>query len=143
MSWRDDLNYGLAAFGIQIPERFSLDEKLSGLTEKPATSVAQIVAASAVVFYMAERGHNPKVKSLWDAMIFTSTCLSVGYSDILARTPVGKMVGTALMTYGPALATKSLDGKAKAPDTTQEDILKTLRAILQKLESSDSSPAVT
>ena len=43
MSIRDDLNYGLAAFGVQIPERFSIDawsEKLGG---KPARNTLTVV----------------------------------------------------------------------------------------------------
>ena len=49
------------------------------------------------------------MKSYYDALVYVSTNLSVGYSDIFARTPRGKAIGTALMTYGPAMAAKIFD----------------------------------
>ncbi len=135
MSIRDDLNYGLAAFGIQIPARIDLDARLSKLTDKPAQSTITLVTGAAVVFYMAERGHNPKVRDIYDALVYCTTNISVGYCDIFAQTPVGKLIGSTLMTLGPALAEKTLDG-AKKPESdaqTQEQILSTLREIAAKL----------
>jgi len=108
--WRDDLNFGLAAFGIQIPDRFPIDEWANKLTNKPAANTLSIVAISAGIFFAAEKNHNPKVNSIYDALVYCSTCLSVGYHDIFPRTPVGKLVGTLLMTVGPALAARTLDG---------------------------------
>ncbi len=35
---------------------------------------------------------NPKVKRFEDALVFCTTCMSVGYSDIFAKTPTGKAV---------------------------------------------------
>src|SRR4051812_12810538 len=118
MTMRDDLNYGLAAFGIQIPERISIDVWSASLADKPFENTAKLVAASSVLFYLAERGHNPKVTSIYDASVYCSTCLSVGYADIFARTPVGKMIGTFLMTIGPSLSAKATDGRrdASPPD---------------------------
>jgi hypothetical protein len=88
------------------------------------------------VFYLAERGRNPKVNDIWDALVYTSTCLSVGYGDIFARTPIGKILGSALMTIGPAMAAKTLDGPARGrQDQTQQQILETLRQILARLEA--------
>ena len=43
------------------------------------------------------------MKSYYDALVYVSTNLSVGYADIFARTPRGKAIGSALMTYGPAM----------------------------------------
>ncbi len=137
MSIRDDLNYGLAAFGIQIPARIDLDAKLSTLTDKPAQSTVTLVTGAAVLFYMAERGHNPKVRDIYDALVYCTTNISVGYCDIFAQTPVGKLIGSTLMTLGPALAEKTLDG-AKQPQSdaeTQQQILATLRDIAAKLEA--------
>ena len=134
MSFRDDLNYGLAAFGIQLPERADLDSLAAKLTDRPATSTVTFVTTAAALFYLAERGHNPKVKDIWDALVYCSTCISVGYADIFAKTPIGKLVGSALMTVGPALSGRALDGRPKV-DQTQEQILDTLRRILANLEA--------
>jgi len=133
--WRDDLNYGLAAFGIQIPERFDFEEKAAQLTEKPCQNTVAMVTGAAVLFYLAERGKNPKVRDIYDALVYCTTNISVGYCDIFAQTPVGKLIGSTLMTLGPAMAAKTLDGLKKAePDgDTQRQILATLREIASKL----------
>jgi voltage-gated potassium channel len=135
MTWKDDLNYGLAAFGIQIPTDVPLDQWAMKLTGQPARNTAAVVAASAVLFYIAERDHNPKVADIWDACVYCSTCLSVGYGDIFARTPAGKIIGTTLMTVGPALSGAALDGAAPAhgKDELQAEVLATLKAILERL----------
>jgi voltage-gated potassium channel len=80
-----------------------------GFARDPMGSVLAAVLGGAWLFYKAERGHNPKVKSYYDALVYVSTNLSVGYSDIFARTPRGKAIGTALMTYGPAMSAKIFD----------------------------------
>jgi voltage-gated potassium channel len=80
-----------------------------GFARDPMGSVLAAVLGGAWMFYKAERGHNPKVKSYYDALVYVSTNLSVGYSDIFAKTARGKAIGTALMTYGPAMAAKIFD----------------------------------
>jgi Ion channel len=138
MTWRNDLNYGLAAFGVRIPDGVSLDRWAPGLVGQPARNTAAVVAASSVVFYLAERNYNPKVADIFDAMVYCSTCLSVGYGDIFARTPVGKLIGALLMTAGPALSSQALDGsRDPAAERVQEQILQTLNAILEDLQKAD------
>src|SRR6185312_12244346 len=80
-----------------------------GFVHDPMGTVLAAVVGGAWLFYKAERGHNPKVNSFYDALVYVSTNLSVGYSDIFAKTPRGKAIGTALMTYGPAMAAKIFD----------------------------------
>jgi hypothetical protein len=125
----------LVSLGLQLPEGFSLDEWAARLGEQPCRNTAALVAATAFLFYAAEKNRNPKVNDVWDAAIYTSTCLSVGYGDIFARTPLGKIIGTTLMTLGPALSSRALDG-LKKDDPTQQQILDTLKQILEKLEAS-------
>lgn len=139
MSFRDDLNYGLAAFGIQIPASLPIDSWSARLTNAPSRNSLAIVAASALLFHHFERGHNPKVNDLTDAMLYCSTCLSVGYADIHPLTKAGKLLGTLLMTYGPALAAKALDGVPQR-DPTQDEVLATLRHILAQLERQSLAP---
>lgn len=137
MSIRDDLNYGLAAFGIQIPERLNLDERAAKLTDNPCQNTVAMVTGAAVLFYLAERGHNPKVRDIYDALTYCTTNISVGYCDIFARTPMGKLIGSALMTVGPAMAARTLDGPKK-PDDTQQQMLATLREIAAKLHRQET-----
>jgi voltage-gated potassium channel len=75
----------------------------------PMNATALAVLAGAAAFYAAERKDNPKVESFLDALVYASTNISVGYSDILARTELGKAVGSVLMTYGPAIAARAFD----------------------------------
>ena len=82
---------------------------------------------------------NPKVASFHDAIVYASTNISVGYSDILAKTPLGKLIGSMLMTYGPSLADRAFDPAAAeqpAPPGTQEkEIVARLDAILEELRA--------
>ena len=137
MTWKDDLNYGLAAFGLKLPDGASIGAVSSALDRSPMASTAAVVGASTVLFYALERGRNPKVNDIFDAMVYTSTCLSVGYGDIFAKTPLGKVLGSTLMTIGPALAARTLDGaETERRDAVQAEVLGTLKRILESLEAS-------
>ena len=130
------LRSDLELFGIKLPERFDFEEWAASLRNKPAQSTALFASAAAVVFYYAERGHNPKVNNYYDALVYCTTNLSVGYADIFARTSLGKLVGSILMTFGPALSGAALDGpRQQQTDDTQKQILSTLQQILTHLES--------
>ena len=82
----------------------------------PMGAAVFAVLSGTLLFYAAERGKNPKVSSLYDALVYVSTNLSVGYSDILAKTPAGKSIGSVLMTYGPSLAARVFDRPNEAND---------------------------
>ena len=134
------LRSDLELFGIKLPERFDLEEWAASLRNKPAQNTMIFATAAAIVFYYAERGHNPKVQDFYDALIYCTTNLSVGYSDIFAKTPVGKLVGSALMTFGPALSGAALDGpREQGRGDTQKEILTTLQGILAELQAQKST----
>jgi hypothetical protein len=123
--------------GLALPDNLNLDPDhwVAKLTSAPCKNTATLVGLSTVLFYVLEKHHNPKVNDLWDAMTYCSTCISVGYGDIFAKTPLGKILGSALMTIGPSLAAKALDGAAEAKrDEVQQQVLETLRQILAKIE---------
>ena len=133
MSLRNELS----AMGFNIPDDLGteIDRWAAALADSPARNTATLVGLSTVLFYVLEKNHNPKVNDVWDAMVYCSTCLSVGYGDIFAKTPLGKVLGAALMTVGPALAAKTLDGPAaERRDAVQAQVLETLKQILAKLE---------
>jgi len=82
----------------------SLKRELKAAVARDAfDATAATVLGGAFLFYLAEKGHNPKVTTYWDALVFISTCMSVGYADIFARTPAGKAIASAIMTIGPAM----------------------------------------
>ena len=98
----------------------------------------------AAAFFAAERGQNPKVNTFFDALAFVSTSLSVGYSDIFAKTEAGKAIAATLMTYGPALAARAFNVPNEAKERAAEgerseqslrDIAGKLELILQELQS--------
>jgi hypothetical protein len=97
--------------GLLAPDL--LDEAKDWMREAswqdPAAAVIWVTLIGAHAFYRAEVGHNPKVKTLDDALVYVSTNLSVGYCDIFAVTDRGKQIVTLLMMFGPALAARALD----------------------------------
>lgn len=116
----------------------------------PMNSIVMTVLAGAAAFYAAERYENPKVNSFFDALVYVSTNLSVGYSDIFAKTDAGKAIGSALMTYGPAMATRVFDPPHDARDRAEEgerseahlrDIADKLEAILIELREQRGAAA--
>jgi hypothetical protein len=111
--------------------------------EDPMNAVVFTVLLGAAAFYAAERYENPKVNSYYDALVYVSTNLSVGYSDIFAKTEAGKAIATTMMTYGPALAARVFDvpneAKERAADGERSeaalrDIAGKLELILQELQ---------
>jgi hypothetical protein len=111
---------------------------------EPANAIVLTVLGAAAAFYVAERGKNPKVTSFYDALVYAATNLSVGYSDIFAKSPGGKAIGSLLMTYGPALATRALDAPGVAApaavhpgvnDAAVDRIVASLDAILAELRA--------
>jgi hypothetical protein len=71
--------------------------------------LADFVSAAAVLFLCAEEGHNPSVRTYWDALHYVSTSLSVGYANIFPVTQAGKAIGALVQMVGPALSAKALD----------------------------------
>jgi hypothetical protein len=132
------------AIAQRLPELFDLlsnklqvDELAAKLGEKPARNTLAMLGLCAVAFYVAEKDHNNKVDDLWDALEYCSSSLSVGYTDVYPQTPLGKIVASLLMTFGPSMVSRVTTGGAAeaAPDLKQEEILATLRAILAELKS--------
>lgn len=119
----------------------SAKEQLRELKSRdPMDAVLWTVLVGSAIFYVSERGKNPKVNSFYDALVYVSTNLSVGYSDIFAHTPVGKLLGTAVMTWGPSLAASVFESPAggatpsegNAVDTNSQE---TARATLERLDT--------
>jgi voltage-gated potassium channel len=118
--------------------------------QDPLNALVFTVLSGAAAFYAAERGVNPKVNSFFDALVYVSTNLSVGYSDIFAKTEAGKAIATTLMTYGPALATRAFDvpneaqkraAEGERSESALRDIAGKLELILQELQSQRSAAA--
>lgn len=105
----------------------------------PMGTLLSTVLGAATAFYVAERGRNPKVKSPFDALVFVSTSLSVGYSDIFPKTPMGKLVASAVMTLGPALSARALDAPERpasaASQTSNEALLASQRELTRSIDA--------
>lgn len=118
--------------------------------QDPMQAVVYTVLLGAAAFYAAEREHNPKINSFYDALTYVSTNLSVGYSDIFAKTEAGKAIGSALMAYGPALAARAFDvpneareraGEAERSEAALERIADKLEHILAELQEQRGAAA--
>lgn len=128
------------------PSSAQLEEALerwaqNAFADEPFTKLIGMVGVGAWIFFKAEHGVNPKVNSYYDALIYVSTCASVGYGDIFAVTPLGKLVGTFVMTVGPAMANAAFVGghlareqERKEAQATQLQILDTMQQILAELK---------
>jgi hypothetical protein len=122
----------------------AVKSELKALVAKdPFDATIVTLFGGAFLFFLAEKGENPKVVTYWDALLFISTCLSVGYADVFARTPAGKAIAAAIMTLGPALSGAIFEAPATEKEKSareaaavQEAILGTLGQILTELQAS-------
>ena len=79
----------------------------------PFDSAMSFLGMSALAFYQAEKGHNPRVETYVDAFYYISTCASVGYADIFAATQRGRAIASLVMIVGPSLTSKTMDRPAR------------------------------
>lgn len=131
-----DLKAVLASLAKAWPTSEKIDTWSAKLAERPAQNTLIILGLGAVLFFLAERQENPKVNTIYDALEYCSSSLSVGYTSIYPQTPLGKTVATLLMTYGPALTGAILEGPKQSHEslhTTEERVLTTLEQILVEL----------
>jgi len=127
-----------------VPDLFDEAKELlrTSAREDPADTVIWTTLVAAQLFYQAEFGHNPKVRTIEDAFVYVSTNLSVGYCDIYACTERGKQIATLLMMFGPAIAAKALDepqrerlAAAQTETTKHDELLARLDRIADLLAS--------
>jgi hypothetical protein len=123
----------------------------------PLDSLLIMVLGGSYLFYLAEKDENPKVTSFWDALVFITTCLSVGYADVFARTPAGKAIASVVMTFGPIVSGNALEPPAAERDAeaakaeqqaaenleVQRAILARLDAIVESLRAQSAAPPAT
>jgi hypothetical protein len=115
-------------------------ELKEAVASDPFDATVVTVLGGSYLFYLAEKGKNPKVATYWDALVFISTCLSVGYADVFARTPAGKAIASAMMTVGPAMSGALFEGPsgpqaAAAGAAAAPEVLEVQRAIAGKLDA--------
>lgn len=101
----------------------------------PMDSALTVVGLGTVLFYLAEKGKNEKCNSIWDALVFITTNLSVGYDDVFARTPAGKAIASFVMTVGPKLSTSIFDPPKREADREAAEVAATQRAVLDRLDA--------
>jgi voltage-gated potassium channel len=133
---RGELLLALAATALKDPLIAGLkDDARELLTEDPLESVVLTVLIGAHLFYEAEKGVNPKVVTFNDALMFVSTCISVGFSDIYAKTEKGKLIATALQTFGPAISMQAFEKPRAKVNEANRELLATQHAMLDKLDA--------
>lgn len=109
----------------------------AAVSSDPFDALLVTVVGGAFLFYLAERGKNPKVNSYVDALLFISTCVSVGYADVFACTPAGKAIASAVMTFGPAMSGGIFDepGTSGGPVAAPSELLALQKVIVDKLDA--------
>lgn len=128
------LSLAVAALRDPLVEGLKNDVR-NALTDDPIDSVVLTVLIGSHLFYQAEKGINPKVVTFNDALVFVSTSISVGYSDIFPKTEKGKLIATALQTFGPALSAQALDKPHVSSNRMDEELLATQHKMLEKLDA--------
>jgi voltage-gated potassium channel len=128
------LSLAVAALRDPLVEGLKNDVR-NALTDDPIDSVLLTVLIGSHLFYECEKGINPKVVTFNDALVFVSTSISVGYSDIFAKTEKGKLIATALQTFGPALSAQALDKPHVSSNRMDEELLATQHKMLDKLDA--------
>lgn len=104
-------------------------------TRDPFDSVVTVVGTGTVLFYLAEKGKNDKCKTIFDALTFITTCLSVGYDDLFAKTPSGKAIASFVMTVGPQLTASLFDPPRSDVERQAADVAAVQRAVVERLDS--------
>lgn len=111
-------------------------------TRDPFDSLVTVVGTGTLLFYLAEKDKNDKCKTIWDSLTFITTCLSVGYDDLFAKTSAGKAIASFVMTVGPQLSGSLFDPPkseverdAAAQAALQRAVVDRLDSILQTLRS--------
>lgn len=117
------LSYGVAKQGFR-----------ELVTRDPIDTLIVAVLGGGYLFYLAEKGKNPRVNTIWDAFVFVATALSVGYDQTFARTDSGKAIAAFVMTFGPAAATAAFDPPAREAEAQAAEALATQKAILERLD---------
>ncbi len=106
----------------------------SAVHADPMGSALGTILIGSMLFFEAEKHDNPKVKTLGDALVFVSTSMSVGYSDIFPKTEKGKLIATALQTLGPAMTAQILDAPRVASSAIETETLALQAKILDRLD---------
>lgn len=123
-----DLSYGALKRGLRETAK-----------RDPLDTLLVMVFGGSYLFYLAEKDANPKCTSIWDALVFVTTSLSVGYDDVFARTPSGKAIASFLMTFGPSIANSVFNPPASEPVeptvTVSPEALDLQRSILARLDA--------
>lgn len=110
---------GVRRGGAPLTLRALEDRFREGARNDPLGALVSLVGGASVLFYWAERRRNPRVKTLTDAVLFITTCLSVGYADVFAKTEAGKAIAAFVMTLGPAMSSAALDDPQEGPRRTR------------------------
>jgi hypothetical protein len=123
MDRRGELLLAVAAAALRDPLVASFkDQFRDTMTRDPLDSVLMTALVGSYLFFNAEKGENPKVNTFADALVFVTTSLSVGYSDIFPRTEKGKLIASALQTFGPALTARVLDPVASGDGSKAAEV---------------------
>jgi hypothetical protein len=107
----------------------------AAVSRDPLDALIVTCLGGAWLFFVAEKDENEKVRSFWDALVFVTTSLSVGYANMFAVTPAGKAIASVLMTIGPTMAARALDAPAAERAAQEHAALDTQRALIERIDA--------
>ena len=121
--------------GMDISPQGLKSSLREAVAKDPMDALVVTVLGGSFLFYLAEKDENPKCQTFWDALVFISTCTSVGYADIFARTDAGKAIASAIMSIGPAMTGMALEAPAAEKAKEAEKALAVQQAMVDKLDA--------
>ncbi|MBA3540459.1 MAG: hypothetical protein H0T79_12685 [Deltaproteobacteria bacterium] len=102
--------------------------------EDPIDALFATVVGGGLAFYLAEHERNPACANPWDAILYMSTCLSVGYDNLFPVTSTGHALAALVQAFGPALSERAFDEPAAVVKAAADEAAAVNRAILARLE---------
>ena len=111
------------------------DVILQRYEQDPMDCALSVVTVGSCLFYLAEREINPKVNSLADAFVFITTCMSVGYSDIFAKTEAGKAIAATVMSVGPGLSAGLFERPRAETEAREDALLHSQGKLVERIEA--------
>jgi voltage-gated potassium channel len=136
------LGRALSAQDLSSAWRAAKDGLRETVARDPIDALVVTSLASAWLFYIAERDDNPQVRTFWDALVFVTTSLSVGYANVHAMTAAGKAIASALNTIGPAMTARALEApraereaRAQADQSAQREVIDAQRDLSARIEA--------
>ncbi len=132
----------LALAGASVLRERGVEPSWSGLKQglraavaaDPLDALAVTVLGGTFLFWLAERDANPELQGFFDALVFVSTSVSIGFPSASAKTKAGRSIAAALRAVGPSIAAAALAAPGAGRPAVGPEVAAVTAAITGKLD---------